>query len=538
MKPILFLMDYPTISDLNRSTPFSSGIFHDLRQWLTVAGFTLADIEFQYVHNTFPPNNDIDNWFCTKTQYPSKGFKPCCGKYIDPKVFASIEKASEEVKHREMIIVAGDLALMATHKQTSVFNWRGSKIITGSCRIFPIISPMKAAQNFEWTFFIRHDLQNAYKFWYERQVPPLENFQINPTFAEAVTWLNKLLIQPRSPIGVDIETRFRYITYISVATSPTTAICIPFVKADSTTSYWTKEEEVAIVTLLLRVMSRHECVGQNFTYDLQYLARYWGANPSQWKDTMIAWHVLFAGFPRNLAFICSMTLPYYTYWKDEGAGHIPNPSEVPAYQRYNCKDATNTLWAWGIMMESATDLQQELIAEQMDTAYAMYPMMLRGVRQDLKQRSAQLSKAMNLRMHVEAELMKYTDAMTGGQKLTKGKTKSHWFQSPKQLMKILYGIFGLPVQKSRTTRQVSTDDDCLKALGDLDPLFRPVFQLILEYRSLGVFISTFLDVRLDWDNRMRCSYGVGMAETYRCTSSADAFDFGGNLQNIPSGNEE
>jgi DNA polymerase I-like protein with 3'-5' exonuclease and polymerase domains len=105
-------------------------------------------------------------------------------------------------------------------------------------------------------------------------------------------------------------------------------------------------------------------------------------------------------------------------------------------------------------------------------------------------------------------------------------------------MKILYEIFRLPVQKKRQTGQPTVDDKALTELEKIEPLFKPIFQLIKEYRSLGVFISTFLEVELDWDNRMRCSYGVGMAETFRCTSSTDAFGFGGNLQNIPSGNED
>lgn len=536
-RPVKVLVDYPTISDTKRDSPFTSGMYHDFRKWMEQSGFDINQVEFLYVHRDHPPGNEPDNWFCTKTQYISRGFKPFCGTYIHPAVHASILAVREKLEGTELVIAAGDIALMAVYGEQSVLKWRGSQLFRDSTRIVPIISPASAARKHEWTFLIRHDLSRAYRFWAERELPPAEHFVINPTFSEAILWLTHAANVPRRHIGVDIETRFGYITYISVATNPNRAICIPFVKADSVTSYWSEAEELQIILALRRVTYAHLCVGQNFTYDLQYLARHWGLNIRDWKDTMIAWHLLHPGLKKSIDFICSMSLPYYVFWKEEGKGHLPNSAEVDTYQRYNCKDAGNTLQAWHIMEESFTLVQAELVNEQHETAYAMYKMMLRGVRQDLAERRRQLIAAMQLRMEVEGRLIPYTDALVGDHKLTKGKSKSNWWQSPTQLATILYTIFRLPAQKSRTTRRVSTDDDCLNALGEIEPLFKPIFQLILEHRSLNVFISTFLNVKLDWDDRMRCSYGVGMAETFRCTSSTDAFGYGGNLQNIPSGNE-
>jgi DNA polymerase I-like protein with 3'-5' exonuclease and polymerase domains len=43
---------------------------------------------------------------------------------------------------------------------------------------------------------------------------------------------------------------------------------------------------------------------------------------------------------------------------------------------------------------------------------------------------------------------------------------------------------------------------------------------------------------LDVDKRMRCSFNTGGTETYRFSSSKNAFGSGGNLQNIPSGTED
>jgi len=52
-----------------------------------------------------------------------------------------------------------------------------------------------------------------------------------------------------------------------------------------------------------------------------------------------------------------------------------------------------------------------------------------------------------------------------------------------------------------------------------------------------VFLSTFIMMPLDQDSRMRCSYNICGTETYRFSSSKNAFGSGGNLQNLPKGDE-
>jgi DNA polymerase I-like protein with 3'-5' exonuclease and polymerase domains len=56
-------------------------------------------------------------------------------------------------------------------------------------------------------------------------------------------------------------------------------------------------------------------------------------------------------------------------------------------------------------------------------------------------------------------------------------------------------------------------------------------------RSLGVFRSTFLEAPVDTDERMRCSFNITGTETFRFSSSENAFGSGMNLQNVPSGDE-
>jgi hypothetical protein len=97
---------------------------------------------------------------------------------------------------------------------------------------------------------------------------------------------------------------------------------------------------------------------------------------------------------------------------------------------------------------------------------------------------------------------------------------------------------GLPVIKNRKTKQPTCNAEALGKLAEKFPLIKPLTDLIEEKRSLGVFLSTFCMMPLDTDGRMRCSYNVAGTETFRLSSSENAFGSGGNLQNVPKGEEE
>jgi DNA polymerase-1 len=105
------------------------------------------------------------------------------------------------------------------------------------------------------------------------------------------------------------------------------------------------------------------------------------------------------------------------------------------------------------------------------------------------------------------------------------------------MQEFCYGEMGLPPQRNRKSGNLSCDDKSLEKLARREPIFRPIYQRISELRSLGVFRSTFVQMRLDHDGRVRCSYNIAGTETFRYSSSEDAFGFGGNLQNIPAGDE-
>ena len=94
------------------------------------------------------------------------------------------------------------------------------------------------------------------------------------------------------------------------------------------------------------------------------------------------------------------------------------------------------------------------------------------------------------------------------------------------------------VKRGKGGGNPTLDDKALTLLGQREPILRPLLRNIAEYRSLGVFRSTFVQAELDIDNRMRTAYNICGTESYRLSSAENAFGSGTNLQNVPMGGED
>jgi len=336
-------------------------------------------------------------------------------------------------------------------------------------------------------------------------------------------------------LAIDIETRLGHIACIGIAWSTLDAICIPFMTKNSLSGYWTAEEETHIVWRLFKLFTspKVKAIGQNFAYDIQYIARRWGFVFYIHSDTLINQHTLLPGTPKDLAYLSSLYCDFYCYWKDEGKEWVPTMDEARLWT-YNCKDAVNTL--------EVDATQQHVIdswglrAHQQFLTNMFRPVvkaMLRGVLVDLE-RKKRLSLQL-LEQIMERERW-FTEIMKGFQLGKKG--AKPWYGSPQQQQYLFFDLMKQPRTRSRKSKKDSVDDECLTIIGEREPLLLPIVNTLKEYRSLRIFYKNFVLAPLDIDNRIRCSYNIGGTETYRLSSSEDAFGFGTNLQNIPKGTEE
>ena len=113
-----------------------------------------------------------------------------------------------------------------------------------------------------------------------------------------------------------------------------------------------------------------------------------------------------------------------------------------------------------------------------------------------------------------------------------------WFSSPKATKWVFGEMLGLSIPKSRKTGTETLGKEALNDLRAKYPIWTPLFDLLADLRSVGVFISHFVRAPLDPDSRMRCSFNPAGTETFRWSSSKNAFGRGANLQNLPKGDED
>ena len=161
---------------------------------------------------------------------------------------------------------------------------------------------------------------------------------------------------------------------------------------------------------------------------------------------------------------------------------------------------------------------------------SMFPIildtMVRGVAVDEK-----LKKELILELHEQVALREKWLHDVVGRPLNSN--------SPKQLATFFYEECGqrkIFNYKSKTGG-VTTGADALETIAQREPLLAPIVASILETRRLRNALS-FCSQSLDLDKRIRCSYNIAGTETYRFSSSEDAFGFGTNLQNVTSGEGE
>jgi DNA polymerase-1 len=214
----------------------------------------------------------------------------------------------------------------------------------------------------------------------------------------------------------------------------------------------------------------------------------------------------------------------HVYWKDEGKLWDPSVAEDQLWT-YNCKDAVITF---------EVDTAQQAVIDQMhlrevhDFQQTLYWPVLRtmnrGVRLDAPLRD---QYAFTLQEEIAKREQWLIDVL--GYPLN--------IRSSQQMQQLFYDELGQKPIHNRKTGATSCDDEALRKLSEREPMLLPLVHKIAELRSLGVFLSTFVRAPTDVDGRLRCSFNIGGTETYRFSSSKNAFGSGLNLQNIPKGGE-
>lgn len=537
---VMIVGEFPSLQDEAKGFPFADGAGAELDRMLSEAGLSRAQCFVTLTLGQRPPGNDIEAFFAQKKSAITPQHLMLRDKWVLPVVRDGLDLLKREIEmcQPNVIIALGNVALWALTGHWGITSWRGSELVCDLAlslptppRVIPTLSPAMVLKQWHLRQVVVHDLRKVAQTRELKTVnPPDYEFLIRPDYGQAVSVLSQLhdqLEAAESPmrLGVDIETRAGQTACIGIAWSETQAICIPLMCVEKPEGYWSEQHEAVIMYAMYKVLTHPKAavIGQNFSYDAQYFWRGFCFLPRLVRDTMLAQHVMFSNLPKGLDFLSSLYCRYHVYWKDEGKEWNPAVAEDQLWT-YNCKDAVITLEVDtaqqaaidAMKLRAVHDFQQELF-------WPVLRSMLRGLRVDTSRRAEfalQLQEAIIERQSWLEDLL--------GHPLN--------IRSSPQMKELFYGTFAQKPVYNRKTGNVACDDEALRKIAEREPILAPLVRVISELRSLTVFLATFIAAPLDTDGRMRCSFNIAGTETYRFSSSKNAFGSGLNLQNIPKGN--
>lgn len=471
---------------------------------------------------------------------------PFYNRYVRQEVLpyvSALERDIDLVKPK-VILALGNGVLFGLTGKWGIKSWRSSILDYTSpgghkCKIIPAYPPSFIQSVWKERNPTIFDFRKAWGLACSETSleTPAYNFLIEPSFpnaAKCLTTLQKQVEAGPLKLSVDIETRGGHIACIGLAWSDLDAICIPLMRAvrelSEAVHYWRAEEETFLMHQMYKLLTHPNCevIGQNFIYDAQYFWRHLHYVPRFKRDTMLAQHSMFSNMPKGLDVLSALHCAYHVYWKDESKNWDPKLGERQLWS-YNCVDCVRTYeidtsqqsaidsWTDWPQLRSIHDFQQSMFWPVLST-------MNRGLKVN-NESKARLSAELAIAI---SEREAWITALLGAPLNIK---------SPLQMKDLFYRVFNQKPVLSRKTHNPTCDDAALERISAREPLLLPLCDKIRELRSLGVFRSTFLEAPVDVDARMRCSFNIAGTETYRFSSSENAFGSGMNLQNIPSGDE-
>lgn len=532
---LLVVGEAPGVDEELQGAPFIGISGRLLRALCHNAGIDLNNARITNVCPYRPPGNKIEEWL-TKGKKKAKEaglteFR--AGRYIGPKIVEGLELLKQEVlEGRPRVVMAvGSTALWALTGHTEITSWRGSELwcdLWGhECLVIPVYHPAGVLRMWSWKPTLQHDLRaRVARDLREGYAEPDFDFTTEPTLNQVVTFLRS--VREGDWLAVDTETRQKkVIDCVGFATSPLRAICVPIITGDYR-PYWDTADAKVVMQEMEEALKRARVVMQNGNYDRQYFKRCFGWEVRRDFDTMTAQHVLYPGTPKPLDYLASLYCDRYRFWKDDAKDLTPEMEKNDHMRwEYNCTDCCRTFEVMLGQQEGLREAGLETqFQEQLESGDAALHAMNRGVRLNnalRKQLDGELTAAINVREEKLAEML------------------GHPYnpRSYKQTGE-LFDQMQLPKPRVRKENGAMGDTfaaEYLEEVMERYPEHASWLGSISEIRSMGVLRSNFVRAPLDTDGRFRSSLNVDGPETFRLSSSENAFGTGCNIQNITDGSK-
>ena len=423
------------------------------------------------------------------------------------------------------VLLTGEIALWLVTGEKSISTMRGSilpSLPLPSGRIVKCVctySPRDVNVNPALRDICERDIQ---RFVDELSSPhilePEWDFMIQAQFDDYIAAYDELYARLESgeviKMTLDIETIRMQIACVGIGLSRTKAIILPI---RTSIEYWSIQQEVELIKSLERVVThpnaRITC--QNGLYDLSMLGIRWGIVPRLVDDTMDMQHVRFPGVKKSLDFLASIYCNYYRYWKDELDDYKNAPRNDRLFFAYNGRDCCYTF-------EIRDKLEEHLRNEGL---YQLYRgRMERSFWTILRTNLRGIRVNHTYRAKLAMELLDASQQRTNFINTVIGRDFNP--RSSTQMKQFFYEEMRVKPERSRTTKRDSLGAEILVKMHENYPLLGPIADAIIEQRSIGVFMSTFVQAPVDFDGRMRTAFALTGPETFRLASRENPWGTG------------
>lgn len=358
-KPVMVVSDYPLQNEIDRDIPYSGASNLELLNSLAKAGIMQREINATYLSFERPTVENYD--FCKSfakhkatigsplSWYQLEHQKDC---YVEETLWTAFQQLLEEIRLAEpkIVIVSGKWSFFFL---TGLFtlskimgSGKGDKPLGGLSKyrasvcktaaslelpeviLYPVLPPVTKHRMPELAPIMAWDSLKAGDIFRKLQsnertindyLNPSYNLILGTTFPLVSGYLagiESILREGVINLSVDIETRHNTIDCIGLGYKKGEAICIPFSTLSSPV-FWTEDEELEIVSRISKILSDENChiVGQNFSYDAQFLWKFWLGKFHATFDTMIGNHVLYNKMKKSLDILASVYCEDYIQWK-------------------------------------------------------------------------------------------------------------------------------------------------------------------------------------------------------------------------------
>ncbi len=428
------------------------------------------------------------------------------------------------------VLVLGGPALAALSDHRGIDQWRGTVEERGGIWYIYTYNPAAILRKGSLEPIFQLDvwkLDGVMRGKYKRHaIEPT----INPSPDDVDTWIERLRDE-RKPIAFDIETVGFETACVGFANSATEGICVNFRTGSSAHAYSVADERRVRRSIgLLLCSDEVRLVAQNGNFDATWLGYKDRLHVRRiWFDTLLAHHTLYPLLPHSLAFLTAQYTwhPYYknerTAWRELGkAGNIED------FWRYNVTDCCIT---WEVHRHLLRELQQQKLDDfffnhVMRLQPHLTKMTVNGVKCDVALKERVMIEVADDVNRLRAAFYEAVHVATSEPDYNPN------YNSPAQLRNLFFSKLHL------VGRGVSVDDDNRKRMLEhprTPESARQVIRTLDKLKKEAKFLSTYAEMTIDEDERIRCEYkqyGTTRAPG-RLSSGATLWGTGTNLQNQP-----